>query len=81
LGGGGYWLLHREKDGLETLIDGREKAPLAAHKDMYLDKEGKVIAKLSLDGALAAAIPGMPAGLVHLSEKYGQLPLAESLEL
>ena len=79
LGGGGYWLLHRENDGFETLIDGREKAPLAAHKDMYLDKEGKVIAKLSLDGALAAAIPGMPAGLVHLSEKYGQLPLSESL--
>ena len=79
LGGGGYWLLHREKDGFETLIDGREKAPLAAHKDMYLDKEGKVIAKLSLDGALATAIPGMPAGLVHLSEKYGKLPLSESL--
>jgi len=79
LGGGGYWLLHREKDGFETLIDGREKAPLAAHKGMYLDKDGKVIPKLSLDGALAAAIPGMPAGLVHLSEKYGKLPLAESL--
>ncbi|MDD1628713.1 MAG: gamma-glutamyltransferase, partial [Methylococcaceae bacterium] len=71
LGGGGYWLLHREKDGFETLIDGREKAPLAAHKAMYLDQKGKVIEKLSLDGALAAAIPGMPAGLVHLSEKYG----------
>ncbi len=79
LGGGGYWLLHREKDSFETLIDGREKAPLAAHKTMYLDQKGKVIAKLSLDGALAAAIPGLPAGLVHLSEKYGQLPLAESL--
>ena len=79
LGGGGYWLLHREKDGFETLIDGREKAPLAADKAMYLDKEGKVVEKLSLDGPLAAAIPGMPAGLVHLSEKYGQLPLAESL--
>ncbi len=79
LGGGGYWLLHREKDGLETLIDGREKAPLAAHKAMYLDKDGKVIARLSLDGALAAAIPGMPAGLAHLSEKYGKLPLTESL--
>jgi gamma-glutamyltranspeptidase/glutathione hydrolase len=79
LGGGGYWLLHREKDGLETLIDGREKAPLAAYKAMYLDQKGKVIEKLSLDGALAAAIPGMPAGLVHLSEKYGQLPLAASL--
>ena len=79
LGGGGYWLLHREKDGLETLIDGRETAPIAAHKDMYLDKAGKVIEKLSLEGALSAAIPGMPAGLVHLSEKYGKLPLTESL--
>lgn len=79
LGGGGYWLLHREKDSFETLIDGREKAPMAAHKNMYLDKEGKVVENLSLDGALSAAIPGMPAGLVHLSEKYGKLPLSESL--
>ncbi|MGZ4954489.1 MAG: gamma-glutamyltransferase [Methylobacter sp.] len=80
LGGGGYWLLHREQDGFETMIDGREKAPLAAHQAMYLDKAGKVIPRLSLDGALAAAIPGLPAALVHLSEKYGRLPLAESLQ-
>jgi gamma-glutamyltranspeptidase/glutathione hydrolase len=80
LGGGGYWLLHREADGFETMIDGREKAPLAAHQAMYLDKAGKVIPHLSLDGALAAAIPGMPAALVHLSEKYGRLPLAQSLQ-
>ncbi len=79
LGGGGYWLLHRESDGFETLVDGREKAPLAAHKAMYLDKDGKVMPKLSVDGALAAAIPGLPAGLVHISEKYGQLSLAENL--
>ncbi len=80
LGGGGYWLLHREQDGFETMIDGREKAPSAAHQAMYLDKAGKVIPRLSLDGALAAAIPGMPAALVHLSEKYGRLPLSESLQ-
>ncbi|HEY8098848.1 MAG TPA: gamma-glutamyltransferase [Methylobacter sp.] len=80
LGGGGYWLLHRESDGFETMIDGREKAPLAAHQAMYLDNAGKVIPRLSLDGALAAAIPGLPAALVHLSEKYGRLPLAESLQ-
>ena len=79
LGGGGYWLLHRHKDDLETLIDGRERAPLAADSKMYLDKNGKVIEKLSLDGALASAIPGMPAGMVYLSEKYGKLSLAESL--
>ncbi|MGR9015037.1 MAG: gamma-glutamyltransferase [Gammaproteobacteria bacterium] len=79
LGGGGYWLLHREHDGFETMIDGREKAPLAAHQAMFLDSAGKVIPRLSLDGALAAAIPGLPAALVHLSEKYGRLPLSESL--
>ena len=80
LGGGGYWLLHREADGFETMIDGREKAPLAARQAMFLDKTGKVIPRLSLDGALAAAIPGLPAALAHLSEKYGRLPLAESLQ-
>lgn len=78
LGGGGYWLLHRASDGFEAMIDAREQAPLAAHKDMFLDA-GKFKAKQSLDGALAAAIPGMPAGLVHLSEKYGRLKLAEAL--
>lgn len=79
LGGGGYWLLHRAKDGYETMIDGREKAPLASRKDMFLDNRGRIVPKLSVDGPLAAAIPGMPAALVHLSEKYGRLPLAESL--
>ncbi len=80
LGGGGYWLLHRIKDRKDVMIDGREKAPLAAHQAMFLDKSGKVIPELSLDGALAAAIPGLPAGLVHLAEKYGRLPLSESLK-
>ncbi|WP_027160113.1 gamma-glutamyltransferase [Methylobacter luteus] len=79
LGGGGFWLLHRASDGFETMIDGREKAPLAAHRDMFLDKNGKVVPRLSVDGALAAAIPGMPAALVHLSKTYGRLPLAQSL--
>jgi len=79
LGGGGYWLLHRSKDHVETMIDGREKAPLAAHQTMFLGKDGKVIPKLSLDGPLAAAIPGLPAGLAHLSEKYGRLPLSDCL--
>lgn len=78
LGGGGYWLLHRA-DGFETMIDGREKAPFAAHKDMFLDRNGQAIPRASLDGALAAAIPGMPAAIVHLSERYGRLPLSASL--
>ena len=78
LGGGGFWLLHRESDDLDIMIDGREKAPLASHKDMFLDSSGEANKQLSLNGVLAAGIPAMPAGLVHLSEKYGRLSLAES---
>jgi gamma-glutamyltranspeptidase/glutathione hydrolase len=80
LGGGGFWLLHRQHDGFEVMLDGRETAPLAADKDMYLDGNGNVIDTLSKDGALAAAIPGMPAAIVHLAKKYGRLPLAQSLQ-
>ncbi|HHO67632.1 MAG TPA: gamma-glutamyltransferase, partial [Gammaproteobacteria bacterium] len=79
LGGGGFWLLHRARDGFETLLDGRETAPQAAHRDMYLDGGGEVIEGLSIDGPLAAGIPGIPAGMVHLAENYGRLPLARSL--
>jgi gamma-glutamyltranspeptidase/glutathione hydrolase len=74
LGGGGYWLLHRASDHFETMIDGREKAPYAARPDMFRGRPGA-----STDGALAAAIPGLPAGLAHLAQRYGRLPLAVSL--
>lgn len=79
LGGGGFWLLHRARDGLDVMIDGRERAPLAAHRDMYLDDNGQVIESLSIDGPLAAGIPGTPAALVYLAEHYGRLPLEETL--
>jgi gamma-glutamyltranspeptidase/glutathione hydrolase len=78
LGGGGFWLL-RGADGLETFVDGREVAPSAATADMYLDAQGQPVRGLSLDGALAAGIPGLPAGLVYMAENYGRLPLAFSL--
>ncbi|WP_133139826.1 gamma-glutamyltransferase [Legionella genomosp. 1] len=79
LGGGGFWLLHRAEDKKNTLIDGREVAPLAAHKTMFWDKNGKVIPELSLNGGLAAAIPGEPAALAYIASHYGKLPLSESL--
>ena len=79
LGGGGFWLLHRAEDGHEVMIDGRERAPLAARRDMYLDENGEVVPGLSIDGPLAAGIPGEPAALAHLAERYGRLPLAKSL--
>jgi len=79
LGGGGFWLLHRARDSHGVMVDGRERAPLAARRDMYLDENGNVIPGLSMDGALAAAIPGTPAALAHIAERYGRLPLARSL--
>jgi len=79
IGGGGFWLLHRAKDNFETMVDGRERAPLAAHRDMYLDKNGSIIEGLSMNGPLAAGIPGEPAALVHIAEKYGNLALSKSL--
>lgn len=79
LGGGGFWLLHVAASGRDVMIDGRERAPLAATRNMYLDSAGKARPRLSLDGPLAAAIPGEPAALVHIAERYGRLPLIESL--
>lgn len=79
IGGGGFWLLHRASDGRQVMIDGRERAPQAATRGFYLDDDGDVVPGLSMDGALAAAIPGEPAALAHLAEHYGRLPLTESL--
>ncbi len=80
LGGGGFWLLRDQKQQKTVMIDGRETAPEKAHRDMYLDQEGNYIARSSVDGTLAAAIPGTVAAMVHLSEKYGVLPLSQVLQ-
>jgi gamma-glutamyltranspeptidase/glutathione hydrolase len=80
LGGGGFFLIRRARDGFETMIDLREMAPAAAHRDMYLDKDGNIVPGLSRDSALAAGIPGEPAGMAHLANKYGRLPLSVSLQ-
>ncbi|MDE0284106.1 MAG: gamma-glutamyltransferase, partial [Gammaproteobacteria bacterium] len=78
-GGGGFWLIHRSDDGKQVMIDGRETAPALAHERMYRDAQDNVIRDASMKGPLAAGIPGMPAGLVHLAEHYGRLPLRQSL--
>ncbi len=79
LGGGGFWLLHDEKNRKNIFLDAREMAPKAAHRDMFLDKEGRVISGLSLNGGLAAAIPGQPAAFDFIASHYGRLPLSKSL--
>lgn len=79
LGGGSFWLLHQESNHKNIFIDARESAPASATKDMYLDANGKAIPYLSLNGGLAAAIPGQPAALVYLAKNYGRLPLKTTL--
>ena len=79
LGGGGFWLLHEAKTNKNTFIDGREKAPGAAFKDMYLDANGNLIPNASLNGGKAAAIPGEPAALVFIAKHFGRLPLSKTL--
>jgi gamma-glutamyltranspeptidase / glutathione hydrolase len=80
LGGGGFWLLHIAKDNHDVVIDGRERAPLAATRDMYLDSKGEVIPRASIDGPLSAGIPGEPAALAYIAKHYGRLPLSQSLQ-
>lgn len=79
IGGGGFWLLHRAADGRQVMVDGRERAPVAATRDMYLDDTGEVIPGASINGPLAAGIPGLPAALAHIARHYGRLPLSLSL--
>lgn len=79
LGGGGFWLLHQERTHKNLFIDGREIAPKAASKNMYLDHDGNVKPGLSLNGGLSAAIPGEPAAMVYIARNFGRLPLSQTL--
>lgn len=79
LGGGGFFLLHRARDGFQIMLDARETAPARATPARYVDARGDPIPKSTTEGPTAAAIPGLPAGLAHLARKYGRLPLARSL--
>ncbi len=79
LGGGGFWLIHDAQQNRAWMIDGREMAPAKAHRNMYLDAQGEVIPNLSMNGPLAAGIPGTPAAMEYLASQYGKLPLSQSL--
>lgn len=79
IGGGGFWILQSHDDSLSTMVDGREVAPGAAHRDMYLDDEGNVNRDLAVNGGLAAGIPGAPAAWVYIAQNYGTLPLSDLL--
>ncbi|MDM0076504.1 gamma-glutamyltransferase [Variovorax sp. J2P1-59] len=75
LGGGGFMTVQLA-DGRKTFLDFREKAPLAATANMYLDKDGNVIKGLSTNGHLAVGVPGTVSGLELAREKYGTMKRA-----
>ena len=78
--GGGGFMVYRKSNGEVGGIDYREKAPLAAHKDMYLDSLGNVIPGLSTSGGTAVGVPGTVAGVLEVHRKFGKLPLKEIIE-
>jgi gamma-glutamyltranspeptidase / glutathione hydrolase len=80
IGGGGFLLLRINKNGEIKALDFREKAPLKASKNMYLDSSGKVIKNASIEGYLSVAVPGTVAGLYKIHQEYGQLSWSELLK-
>ena len=76
IGGGGF-MVHRQTDGSVGSIDFREKAPIAAHQDMYLDEKGDVISGLSQEGHLAVGVPGTVDGMVQIHSKFATMNWAD----
>ena len=72
IGGGGFMLIRMDDE--MSFVDYRETAPLAAHRDMYLDEDGNVIEDESLVGHKAVGVPGTVAGFWAAHQRYGTLP-------
>jgi gamma-glutamyltranspeptidase/glutathione hydrolase len=77
---GGGFMVYRTADGKTGSLDFREKAPIAASADMYLDIDGNVIDGKSTLGGLAVGVPGTVAGLVAIHEKFGTIPWKELVQ-
>lgn len=79
IGGGGF-MVYRKANGEIGSLDYREKAPLAATKDMFLDQNGKVIKGKSTESPLAIGVPGTIAGVFAVHKKLGSLPMSEIMK-
>ncbi|MGA9767799.1 MAG: gamma-glutamyltransferase [Blastocatellia bacterium] len=79
LGGGGFMMIRRA-DGNTEIIDYRERAPLSANRDMYLDQQGNVIKDASTVGYKAAGVPGTISGLALALERHGKLKWSDVIE-
>lgn len=80
LGGGGFMMIYDKKTGTVKALDYREKAPKAAFRDMFLDKELNVDNKKARFSVLSAGIPGTVAGLIEAHKKHGKLPLSTLIQ-
>ncbi len=79
IGGGGF-MVYRTANGQTGALDYREKAPMAATKDMYLDENGAIIKGKSTLGGLAVGVPGTVAGLFAVHKKLGSLPFSDLIQ-
>ena len=79
IGGGGFMVI-REATGRVDRLDYREKAPLSAGRDMYLDEDENVIEDLSTRGHLASGVPGSVDGMFKAHERYGSLPMEQLIQ-
>ncbi len=79
IGGGGF-MIFRKSNGEIGSLDYREKAPIKASRDLYLDANKNVIANLSTDGALAIGVPGTIAGMFAVHKKYGKISMEKILK-
>ena len=79
IGGGGF-MVYRKNNGEIGSLDYREKAPMSASRDMYLDKNGDIIPDKSTLGAMAIGVPGTIAGLFEIYKEFGSLPFAELIQ-
>ena len=80
LGGGGFMVVYLKDQDKTVTIDYREKAPSAAHRDLFLDENGNYDKKKAQFSLLSAGVPGTVAGLHHALTKYGSLSWKEVLE-
>ena len=79
IGGGGF-MVYRSKDGKTGALDFREKAPLTASRDMYLDEEGNVIPNKSSFGVHSVGVPGTISGIFEVYNKFGSLPFKDLIQ-
>jgi len=79
IGGGGF-VVYRTEHGELGAFDYREKAPMGASRNMYLDSLGNFVREKSKIGSLAVGIPGTIAGVFAVHKKLGTLPMEELLE-